>query len=81
MNYAFSYRLPAEALYLALIGDALYITLEKSVTVGSAREALLRYMDCSMIWAAHYGKLLITSPPVRRTTGSWPERPAMVNTE
>lgn len=61
MDYNYSYRLPAEALYLALTEDAFYLTLEKSVTDGSAREAMLRYMDYSMIEAAQYGKLLITS--------------------
>jgi GNAT superfamily N-acetyltransferase len=61
MDYEFIYRYLAETLYQALTEDAFYITLEKSVAEGSAREAMIRYMDYSMVEAAQYGKLLISS--------------------
>ena len=60
MDYTFSYHSLAEALYEALTEDAFYITMEQSVTRGSAREAMVRYMDYSMIEAKRYGELLIT---------------------
>ena len=61
MDYEFSYRSLAETLYQALTEDAFYITMEKSVVEGSAREAMIRYMDYSMIEAKQFGKLLISS--------------------
>lgn len=61
MEYEFSHRILAEALYEALTEDAFYITLEKSVTEGSAREAMLRYLDYSMVEAHRYGVLLISA--------------------
>ena len=61
MKYQFSYRLPAEALYMALTEDAFYITMEQSVADGSAREAMIRYMDFSMVEAERYGVLLIAA--------------------
>lgn len=59
MTYQFSYRNYAEALYRALTGDAFYITMEKSVDRASRREAMIRYMDYSMIEAERYGKLMV----------------------
>ena len=61
MDYQFRYRLLAETLYQALTEDAFYITMEKSVVEGSGREAMIRYMDYSMVEAARYGKLLIAN--------------------
>lgn len=61
MEYEFSHRILAEALYEALTEDAFYITMEKSVTNGSAREAMLRYLDYSMVEAHRYGVLLISA--------------------
>ena len=59
MCYLFTYRQFAEALYLALLDDAFYIAMERSVVDGSAREAMLRYMDYSMVEAQTYGRLFI----------------------
>lgn len=61
MEYDFSNRILAEALYQALTEDAFYITMEKSVTGGSAREAMIRYQDYSMVEAQRYGVLLISA--------------------
>ena len=61
MDYQFSYRFLAETLYQALTEDAFYITMEESVRKGSGREAMIRYMDYSMVEAARYGKLLISN--------------------
>lgn len=61
MEYEFSHRILAEALYAALTEDAFYITMEKSVTKGSAREAMLRYLDYSMVEANRHGVLLISA--------------------
>ena len=58
MEYSFSYRIVAEALYAALTEDAFYITLEQSVTHGSARKAMIRYMDYSMVEAERHGALV-----------------------
>jgi hypothetical protein len=51
MDCSFSLRVAAKALYEALTEDAFYITMEQSVTHGSAREAMIRYMDWSMVEA------------------------------
>lgn len=59
MDYTFSYRTLAEALYLALTGDAFYVTMEQSVKRGSPREAMIRYMDYSMVEAERYGRLMV----------------------
>ena len=62
MSYLFRYRKHAEALYLALTEDHFYITLEKSVGDDeSGREAMLKYMDYSMIEAESFGELLLVS--------------------
>lgn len=55
-DYRFEYRDLAEALYLALVDDAFYITLERH---SEGREAMLRYLDYSMIEAREYGELYI----------------------
>ena len=60
MDYIFSYRNLAEALYEALTEDAFYVTMERSVIEGAAREAMIRYMDYSMVEAKRYGALLIS---------------------
>ena len=55
-NYA--YREYAEALYHALVEDAFYITMEQQLGgEGEAREAMLRYLDYSMVEARDYGTL------------------------
>ncbi len=59
MTYQFSYRKPAEALYRALTEDAFYITMEDSVVESSAQEAMIRYMDYSMIEGEIYGELVV----------------------
>jgi len=59
--YQCKYRDFAEALYDALIPDPFYMTLENSVPGSPAtkREAMLRYLDYSMIEGETYGKLHI----------------------
>ena len=60
MSFIFKYRKCAEALYYALIEDAFYITMEKSVEhENSSREAMFRYMEYSMIEAQASGELFI----------------------
>jgi len=59
MKYEFRYKKFAEALYEALRDDAFYITMEKSVTDGSSRDAMLRYMDYSILEGEKYGELVI----------------------
>jgi len=59
MDYEFKYRKVAEALYEALQGDAFYQTMEKSVSNGSSKEAMIRYMDYAMVEAERYGELFI----------------------
>lgn len=58
MEYSLSYRIVAEALHEALTEDAFYITMEQSVTHGSARKAMIRYMDYSMVEAERHGTLV-----------------------
>lgn len=61
-TYSFRYRNHAEALYQALTADAFYITMERTVTGSeAAREAMLRYLDYSMVEGETYGAL--TFPP------------------
>ena len=55
MQYQFSFKAHAEAIYHALIEDAFYITMEKSVDNGSAQEAMIRYMDYSILEGSQYG--------------------------
>lgn len=59
MSYTFTYREYAEALYHALTEDAFYITMEKSVENGSGMEAMIRYMDYSILEAVQYGETYI----------------------
>jgi GNAT superfamily N-acetyltransferase len=57
-DYNFDYREYAEALYDALVEDAFYITMEQQLGgQGEAREAMLRYLDYSMVEARDYGTL------------------------
>jgi len=57
-EYSFSYREYAEALYRALVEDAFYITMEQQLGHrDEAREAMLRYLDYSMVEARDYGTL------------------------
>lgn len=58
MSYVFRYPDLAEALYNALKEDAFYIAMESSAD-GNGKEAMLRYMDFSMIEAADFGRLYI----------------------
>ena len=59
MNYEFKYRKSSEALYDALKDDAFYITMEESINNGSSREAMIRYLDYSLIEAEIYGEIFI----------------------
>jgi GNAT superfamily N-acetyltransferase len=57
-DYNFAYREYAQALYDALVEDAFYITMEQQLgEEGEAREAMLRYLDYSMVEARDYGML------------------------
>ena len=57
-NYHFVYREHAQALYDTLRDDAFYITMEQSVRDEREQyEALLRYLDYSMLEAKIYGLL------------------------
>ncbi len=56
--YRFAYREHAQALYDTLREDAFYITMEQSVDNADEQyEALLRYLDYSMVEADEYGML------------------------
>ena len=55
-DFRFEYRDLAEALYDALVDDAFYTTLQKHTT---GKEAMLRYLEYSMIEAREYGELFI----------------------
>lgn len=60
MNFNFKYRNYAEALYHSLREDAFYITMEESVEgTNSSKDAMLRYMEYSMVEAEKYGHLYI----------------------
>ena len=57
-DYHFAYREYAQALYHALVEDAFYITMEQRLgPQDQAREAMLRYLDYSMVEARDYGTL------------------------
>ncbi len=59
-GYEYQYKNFAEALYDALTEDAFYCTMEKSVSPPFCpKEAMLRYLDFSMLEAAKYGELNI----------------------
>ncbi|MCP4769642.1 MAG: GNAT family N-acetyltransferase [Gammaproteobacteria bacterium] len=58
-GYRFAYREHAQALYDTLREDAFYITMEQSAGNEDGQyEALLRYLDYSMVEADEYGMLL-----------------------
>jgi hypothetical protein len=59
--YLFKYPVFAEALYQALLPDPFYVAMENSVKGNSIakKEAMLRYMDYSMIEAEKFGELFI----------------------
>lgn len=59
MKYHYKYRLLAETLYLALVDDAFYTTMEASVSgdPSATKEALMRYLDYSMVEGENYGEL------------------------
>jgi Acetyltransferase (GNAT) family len=61
--YSFKYPLFAEALYQALLPDPFYVAMENSVKGNSIAkgEAMLRYMDYSMVEAENFGELFIPS--------------------
>ena len=60
MTFKFNYRNYAKALYNALTEDAFYITMEKSVVNNKiSKEALLRYLEFSIMEAKLYGELHI----------------------
>lgn len=60
MSFKFKYIKYAEALYNALCEDSFYTTLERSIEDPiSSREAMLKYMDFSMIESQNSGVLYI----------------------
>ncbi len=60
MDFKFKYKKYAEALYHSLREDAFYITMENSVTgKNSSKEAMLMYMEYSIIEAEKNGILYI----------------------
>jgi len=60
MSYQYTYRQYSIALYDALLEDAFYTTMENSIPdTAFSKEAMLRYMDYSMIEGAKYGELYI----------------------
>ena len=59
INYEFKYRKYAEALYSALQDDAFYVTIETSVVNGSSGEAMIKYMDYSIIEGEQFGEIFI----------------------
>ena len=58
-NYEFKYRRYAEALYDALKDNPFYITMEESIDNGSTKEAMIRYLDYSIIEGGQYGEIFI----------------------
>lgn len=60
MPFDFTFRTYAQALYDALRGDAFYNAMEQSVTEGSPKEAMIRYMDYSIVEAQRYGAVHLT---------------------
>jgi GNAT superfamily N-acetyltransferase len=69
MPYRFTYREIAEALQAALCDDPFFRTMERSVSrdTGKAKEAMIRYMDYSMVEAQKYGGLYL---PEGKTYGA-----------
>ncbi len=69
MSYDFTYRKTAEALQAALRDDPFFSTMERSVSsdTDKAKEAMVRYMDYSMVEAKKYGALYL---PEGKTYGA-----------
>lgn len=60
MSFIYKYKKYAEALYQALGEDAFYITMERSVEKEiSSKEAMLRYLEFSMLESENSGELYI----------------------
>ncbi len=60
MTYKYQYHNYSTALYEALLDDAFYITMERSIAdTAFCKEAMLRYLDYSMVEAKKYGELFI----------------------
>lgn len=83
MSYEFSFRPLAEILYAALDGDPFYATLEAAAPGDAAerREAMLRYLDYSMLEAKRHG-ILCVSAGERLAVAVWskPVDPGLANT-
>jgi hypothetical protein len=69
VNYTCRYPAVARILYDALTDDSFYQTLESAASVDpeTARQAMLRYLDYSMIEAEEYGQLCF---PADRSAGA-----------
>ncbi len=69
MNYTCRYPAVARVLYDALAEDDFYRTLESAASADAetARQAMIRYLDYSMIEAEEYGQLCF---PVDRSAGA-----------
>jgi GNAT superfamily N-acetyltransferase len=69
VNYNCRYPAVARVLYDALTDDSFYQTLEAAASVDpeTARQAMIRYLDYSMIEAEEYGQLCF---PEDRTAGA-----------
>jgi len=65
MNYTCRYPAAARALYEALAEDDFYRTLALAASDNpdTAQEAMIRYLDYSMIEAEEYGQLVLPSDP------------------
>jgi len=58
MNFKFTYKKYAEALYHALCEDTFYLTMERSIGDDRfSKDIMLKYMDFSMVEAEKYGVL------------------------
>lgn len=69
MNYTCRYPAVARVLYDALTDDGFYQTLESAASADAetARQAMIRYLDYSMIEAEEYGQLCF---PADRSAGA-----------
>ncbi len=65
MNYTCRYPAVARVLYDALVEDGFYRTLESAASANAetARQAMIRYLDYSMIEAAEHGLLCFPADP------------------
>lgn len=62
MEYRFTYKNYAEVLYEALRKDPFYIAMEASVSkTKQGKQAMLMYLDFSMVEAQKYGELLLAN--------------------